>query len=129
MPLFVQLNDKGGQIMPLVNYFKRAVKDNYMNFNGRDSKRQYWMFFAANFILSLLVGWIPVVSWIYCIAIMIPGIAAGVRRLHDTGKSGWYLILDLIPIVGFIIVIVFLCQDGQPEANMYGEVPVDEYLQ
>ena len=62
MPLFVQLNDKGGQIMPLVNYFKRAVKDNYMNFNGRDSKRQYWMFFAANFILSLLVGWIPVVS-------------------------------------------------------------------
>ena len=60
---------------------------------------------------------------------MIPGIAAGVRRLHDTGKSGWYLILDLIPIVGFIIVIVFLCQDGQPEANMYGEVPVDEYLQ
>lgn len=115
--------------MPLVNYFKRAVKDNYMNFNGRDSKRQYWMFFAANFILSLLVGWIPVVSWIYCIAIMIPGIAAGVRRLHDTGKSGWYLLLDLIPIVGFIIVIVFLCQDGQPEANMYGEVPVDEYLQ
>ena len=129
MPLFVRLNNKGGQIMPLVNYFKRAVKDNYMNFNGRDSKRQYWMFFAANFILSLLVGWIPVVSWIYCIAIMIPGIAAGVRRLHDTGKSGWYLLLDLIPIVGFIIVIVFLCQDGQPEANMYGEVPVDEYLQ
>lgn len=108
-----------------LQYYVRAMK-NYTKFDGRDSRKQYWMFFAINFAIACLIGWIPFVGWIYALAVLCPGIGAGIRRLHDTGKSGWYMLISLIPCVGFIVLIVFLAQPGETEANMYGEVPFDE---
>ena len=112
--------------MPLVNYYKRALK-NYTKFDGRDSRKQYWMFVLANFIVSFLLGLIPFVGWIYCLAVLVPGVGASIRRMHDTGKSGWYVLVALIPFVGWIIEIVLLAQPGEAGDNAYGEVPYDEF--
>lgn len=65
-----------------------------------------------------------VLEGLYYLAVLVPGIAVGVRRLHDIGKSGWSILIGLIPIVGPIILIVWFVQKGNPEANEYGEVPI-----
>jgi uncharacterized membrane protein YhaH (DUF805 family) len=71
--------------------------------------------------------WLGVVkaalSGIYSLAVLIPSLAVGVRRLHDTGKSGWWLLLALIPVVGVIVLLVFMCQDSNPGQNQYGPNP------
>ena len=85
-------------------------------------------FYLANIILSyglILIGGptagaLGLIGSLYGLAALIPSIAAGVRRLHDTGKSGWMLLISLIPIVGAIAIIVLLAQPGTPDANEYG---------
>ena len=62
---------------------------------------------------------------IYGLAVLLPGIAVGIRRLHDTDKSGWWLLIGLIPLVGIIVLIVFFATDGQPGPNQYG--PSEKY--
>lgn len=69
---------------------------------------------------DLNYGWIYL---IYCLAVLIPGLAVCVRRLHDIGRSGWYYFLSLIPIIGGIILIVWTCQDGEPGENEWGANP------
>lgn len=71
------------------------------------------------FVINLLLGW----TYIASLACLIPMIALSVRRLHDIGKSGWYYLLILIPIVGAIVLIVWWCQDGKIGRNQYGEDP------
>ncbi len=100
--------------------FGEAIKtcfNKYATFSGRASLSEYWYFFLFTFLLSC----IPVVNFIAGLALLIPGLAVGVRRLHDTGKSGlWYLIC-LIPFVGSIVLLIFFLTPGQPTANEYGE--------
>ena len=91
---------------------------NYANFNGRASRSEYWWFVLFNFIL----GCIPVVNLIAGLALLIPSLALGARRLHDTGRSGWWLLLGLIPF-GALVLIVFFCQESHPMVNEYGPVP------
>ena len=64
-----------------------------------------------------------VILSLYVLAILVPSLAVSVRRLHDIGKSGWFILISLIPIVGSIILLVWACQEGMPEANEYGENP------
>jgi uncharacterized membrane protein YhaH (DUF805 family) len=64
-----------------------------------------------------------VVYVIYALAVLIPGLAVAVRRLHDTDRTGWWILIGLIPIVGFIVLIVFLATDGTPGPNRYGPSP------
>jgi len=109
--------------MQMVTYWKRAVLENYANFSGRATRPEYWWFFLANLILSVVLGFLPFIGNIYSLAVIVPGIAAAMRRLHDTGRSGWWLLLVLIPIVGWIIVIVWLATPGNPEANEHGAPP------
>ena len=109
--------------MQMVTYWKRAVLENYANFSGRATRPEYWWFFLANLILSVVLGFLPFIGNIYSLAVIVPGIAAAMRRLHDTGRSGWWLLLVLIPIVGWIIVIVWLATPGNPEANEQGAPP------
>ncbi|MGN1172458.1 MAG: DUF805 domain-containing protein [Muribaculaceae bacterium] len=92
--------------------------NNYANFNGRASRSEYWWFALFNFIL----GCIPFVNILAGLALLIPSLALGARRLHDTGRSGWWLLLALIPF-GAIVLLVFFCQDSQPMPNEYGPVP------
>ena len=107
---------------------------NYFDFNGRSRRSDYWQVILVNIIIAIILGafsnipWIGrlfwAISWIYSLAALIPGIALGVRRLHDIGKSGLYYLFILIPIVGPILLIVWFVTDSEPGPhNYYGQNP------
>ena len=102
----------------------------YADFSGRARRSEYWWFVLAEIIaLSILYGLTRVSSiflilyFIVALALIIPGLAVTVRRLHDTGKSGWFILLGLIPFVGGIIILIFTVQEGTPGDNQYGPNP------
>ncbi|MEI8000868.1 MAG: DUF805 domain-containing protein [Actinomycetes bacterium] len=117
--------------MVLVNAWKRVVLENYANFQGRANMPEFWWFVLANFIVYVVLGLILAsVSSIffylfilYAIGIIIPNLAVAIRRLHDTGKSGWFILLGIIPCVGSIILLVFYATAGQPTDNQWGPPP------
>lgn len=97
---------------------------NYANFSGRTSVRGYWMAFLVNFIvgivITILVAIIPalaIVSTLYSLAAVIPGLAISVRRLNDAGYRWVHILLGFIPLVGVIILIVLLCKASVPTEN------------
>ncbi|HNW03837.1 MAG TPA: DUF805 domain-containing protein [Oscillospiraceae bacterium] len=103
---------------------------NFALFTGRSGRGDYWRVFAVNlaigFVLGVLSQLLDVFSWIgslYSLAALIPGLALAVRRLHDVGKSGLYVLYALIPLVGWIIVLIPLAQAGDPAENRFGPVP------
>ena len=95
----------------------------YVDFEGRSRRAEYWWAYLMTFVIGLILGWIPVVGWLASLAMIPPSIAIGVRRLHDINKSGWFMLLNLIPIVGQIILIIWFCQEGTIGPNQYGEDP------
>lgn len=95
----------------------------YAEFEGRSRRAEYWWAYLMTFVIGLILGWIPVVGWLASLAMILPSIAVGVRRLHDINKSGWFMLLNLIPIVGQIILIIWFCQEGTIGPNQYGEDP------
>ena len=105
----------------------------YAVFSGRARRKEYWMFALFNVLISLAIGIVlaivgavqaaSVIQGLYQLAILIPGLAVCARRLHDIGKSGWWMLIALIPLVGFIVLLVFLCTDSQPDENDYGPNP------
>ena len=99
-----------------MNWYLEVLKEHAV-FNGRAWRTEYWMFFLINFASGLVFSFLfkvtgfylfTALDTLYGLAVLIPLIAVGVRRMHDTGKSGWNLLLALIPLVGWIIVLVFL---------------------
>ncbi|MDY0191692.1 MAG: DUF805 domain-containing protein [Desulfuromonas sp.] len=107
-----------------------AVLKNYAGFSGRARRTEYWMFFLISFIVSVLLGAVEgvlgspgILSSLYSLAVLIPGLAVSVRRLHDTNRSGWWLLIGLIPIIGAIVLIIFMVQDSNMSANQYGPNP------
>lgn len=114
--------------MELKEWYLKVLKQ-YTDFSGRARRKEYWMFVLANFLISLMLGVIDyfigytVLEGLYSLAVFIPGLAVCVRRLHDIGKSGWWFLIALIPIVGGIWLLVLLCQDSQYDANQWGENP------
>jgi uncharacterized membrane protein YhaH (DUF805 family) len=107
------------------------VFKNYANFSGRLSVGGYWRFVAINIVIYIVLFALVAVSEVffifyglYSLALLVPSLAAGVRRLHDTGKSGWMVLIALIPLVGSIILIVFLASGGDQQPNQYGPPPV-----
>ncbi len=119
--------------MPLINWWKVVVLERFAQFVGRAGRAEFWWFLLANFIVSAILSLLgqastifAVLGAIYGLAVLIPGIAVSIRRLHDTGKSGWFLLLYLIPLVGFIILIVFFATAGNPGVNQYGPPPPSE---
>ncbi len=113
----------------------KALQQNYCNFSGRSSRSEFWWFSLfsciVSWVVSLVVGivsdWnvkaISVGSWIVWFAFILPSLGISVRRLHDIGKSGWWLFISFIPLVGAIILLVWYCKDSQMEPNQYGPVP------
>lgn len=116
----------------LIQNYIEVIKK-YIVFDGRARRREFWLFVLCNLIIGIafnILCLIPVIKWLfyvisvlYSLAILLPGIAVGVRRLHDTNRSGLLLLLCLIPLVGSIIVIVFCAQEGTPGENQYGPNP------
>lgn len=95
---------------------------NYFNFSGRARRKEYWLMMVWNMIFGL----IPIVGWLVVFLSCIGAISLAVRRLHDSGKSGLFLLLGLIPFVGAIILFVFFCQDSERGANKWG--PSSKYI-
>lgn len=110
-----------------MEYYIGAWKK-YADFTGRARRKEFWMFFLFNLIVSVGMNLVDMalgsmlVGTLYSLAVFLPSLAIGARRLHDTGRSGWWQLIALIPIIGIIILIVFYCQDSQDE-NDYGENP------
>lgn len=110
---------------------RRALLENYCNFSGRASRSEYWWFVLFTVILNIVIGiifcWsenaLNIVSGLVGLALLLPGLGLCVRRLHDIGKSGWWLLIALIPVVGSILLIVWYCKDSQMTPNEYGPVP------
>lgn len=117
-----------------MNWYLDAWK-NYANFQGRARRKAYWMFVLFNIIAIIVLGMIEgvvglrgeggygILSGLYSLAIILPGLAVAVRRLHDTGRSGWWLLIGLVPLIGSIVLLVFFVSDGQPGSNQYGPNP------
>ncbi|MGC4111878.1 MAG: DUF805 domain-containing protein [Nocardioides sp.] len=106
----------------------RTCLSKYADFNGRARRSEYWWFALFNLIVSIVMDIIDAVignsilGLLVSLALLLPGIAVGVRRLHDTSRSGWWILIGLIPIVGWIVLIVFFVQDSHPD-NQYGPSP------
>ena len=97
----------------------RACLTRYATFEGRASRSEYWWFILFTFLVSAALNLVSeTASGIFSIAVLLPTLAAGVRRLHDTNRSGWFLLLWLIPIIGWIVVIFWLIQEAR-EPNRF----------
>ena len=138
------------QMMGFGDAVKNAIVNNYANFSGRASRSEYWWFILFNFILGIVLlpvdmalGYDPFAydvmdpyaspsygpaSIFVTLALLLPGLGLMWRRLHDGNRSGWYILLGLIPIINFIgifVLLYFTIAEGQPHANQYGAVPTN----
>lgn len=106
-----------------------AVLKNYTGFSGRANRQEYWMFFLFNaifatvlYVLGIAIG-TEIPYYLYVLAVLLPGLAAASRRLHDTGRSAGWIFIALIPFIGGIILLVFLATAGNTGPNVYGPDP------
>lgn len=118
-----------------MNWYLEALKK-YAVFRGRSRRKEYWYFFLINLIItfillivdkitgtySLQTG-IGLLGSLYSIAVFIPNISVTVRRLHDINRTGWWVLIALIPIIGAIVLLVFMVQDSTPDENRFGGNP------
>lgn len=96
---------------------------NYTNFSGRSTRRDYWIAALINFVISGILSYISkTLGGIFSLITLIPGLAIAFRRLHDINKSGGWIFISLVPLVGWIIYIVFMCTASVDENNQYGEL-------
>jgi uncharacterized membrane protein YhaH (DUF805 family) len=115
-----------------MSWYIKCLK-NYVGFSGRARRKEFWMFFLFNFIFSIAAAIIDQIifrdsnlrlfSSLYSLAVLLPSLAVDVRRLHDTNRSGFWVFLALIPLVGAIILIVWFATEGQRSENKYGPDP------
>tara|TARA_R110000751_G_scaffold120241_3_gene220870 strand:+ start:2116 stop:2526 length:411 start_codon:yes stop_codon:yes gene_type:complete len=119
-----------------MKWYLKVVRDNYANFNGRARREEYWMFVLFNLIFIIAIAMVSGVLaglfdapafmglyMIYALGVLIPSLAVAVRRLHDVGKSGWFYLIGLIPIIGSIWLIVLFVTEGERGTNQYGPDP------
>jgi uncharacterized membrane protein YhaH (DUF805 family) len=121
-----------GEIM---NWYLQALKK-YADFSGRARRKEYWFYILFYLIILVVLAicdgfigttmqgaGIGILTGIYALAVLIPTLAVAVRRLHDTGRSGWWIFIQLVPIVGIFILLYFLVSDSNPGTNAYGPSP------
>lgn len=116
-----------------MQYFIHVLK-NYFVFTGRARRKEYWMFTLFQFLFSLAAlmldaivdpspAGVGLLYGVYTLALLVPSLAVGVRRLHDIGKSGWFMLVAFVPLVGGIWLLVLLCTEGTRGDNEYGPDP------
>ncbi|MGH8869690.1 MAG: DUF805 domain-containing protein [Actinomycetes bacterium] len=113
----------------------RTALSQYATFTGRARRSEYWWFVLFTVLVNIATSIIDavlgsgtasgfgVVSTLASLALLLPSLAVLVRRLHDTGRSGWWVLIGLVPLAGAIVLIVFAVQDSQPAPNQYGPPP------
>ncbi len=118
-----------------MNWYLGVLKK-YAVFEGRARREEYWFFVLFNILISMalaLIDWftgnvdpetgIGLLGGLYAIGVMIPGMAVSVRRLHDTGRCGWWLLITLIPVIGALVFLYFMVLDSNAGSNEYGQSP------
>ena len=132
------------QMMGFMDALTTVFRDKYSTFSGRASRSEYWWSYLGIAVISMVLQIIGIVGGLALgsvneglgalfglaafaglLALLIPSLSVNVRRLHDTGKSGWMLLILLIPCIGFILWLVWMIEDGQPHVNAYGAVPTN----
>ena len=123
--------------MPAFDYYVAAFKK-YAEFHGRARRKEYWFFLLFNIVISIGLSVVDgvtgtmshmshssmgLLSSMYSLAAFIPGLAVTARRLHDTNRSAWWMLIVLLPIIGWIMFLVFLASDSQTTENQYGACP------
>lgn len=115
-----------------MNWYLEVLKK-YAVFSGRARRKEYWMFFLFNIIIAIVLGILDsifslpgILTTLYFLAVLIPGIAVSIRRLHDTGRSGWWLLIGFIPVVGAVVLLIVMVLDSKPGENQYGAYPKTE---
>jgi uncharacterized membrane protein YhaH (DUF805 family) len=116
-----------------MNWYLDVLKNKYAVFTGRARRKEYWMFFLFNLLIAIgiaiiesIIGTGGILGIIFSLAMLVPGIAVTVRRLHDTGRSGWWVLISLVPVIGWIVLLVFMLLDSEPTTNEYGPNPKAE---
>jgi len=114
-----------------MNWYLGVLKK-YAEFNGRARRMEYWMFALFNFIIAIVLNVLttiigePVliaIPALYSLFVLIPGLAVTIRRLHDTGRSGWWILIVLVPVIGGLVLLVFMFLDSDAGDNEYGPNP------
>ena len=124
----------------MIEWYKKVVFENYVNFNGRARRSEYWYYTLVTVIISIILTIIDkttgltfgiaesgIISSVYSLLVFLPGLSVLVRRLHDVGKSGWFFFIVFIPIAGIIWLLVLLCKEGNQGANAYGPDPKNDF--
>ncbi|MHA3789617.1 DUF805 domain-containing protein [Flavobacterium hauense] len=119
----------------MIDWYLKVVRDNYANFSGRARRSEYWWYALCNFLIGAVlqvadyfIGFdIGILGSLYGLAVLVPGLAVFVRRMHDVGKSGWFILLLLLPVIGWIWLLVLLFTEGNQGPNEYGPDPKRPY--
>lgn len=106
-------------------YLKKCFKEDFANFKGRARREEFWYFVLGYGIVSIAVS---ILTWsglsgLLGLVFLVPGLAVGARRLHDTGRSGWWQLLSFVPVIGEIVLLVWFATAGKPEENKWGANP------
>lgn len=120
--------------MKWYEWYIKCVTTDYFNFQGRARRKEYWMFTLFSFIIYMILFIIfakimslpkgyMITAAIYTLAVFFPTLAVTIRRLHDINRSGWWYLLNFIPLIGGLIIFIFLLLDSTPGDNNYGENP------
>lgn len=116
-------------------YYLDVITKKYTEFKGRASRKEYWMYVLFGILISIALGILDgilglstrrglgLLGSLYSLAVLLPGLGIAVRRLHDTNKSGLWLLLVFVPLIGPIVILVFLLLDSQKQDNQYGPLP------
>lgn len=114
--------EKGGFCM---KWYLHVLK-NYRTFQGRATRKEYWMFVLFNFIIwcvlsaiELITDMPPFLRIVYLVAVFIPSLAVTARRLHDIGRSSWWYLINFVPVIGGIWLLILFCQRSEVTANIY----------
>lgn len=114
-----------------MEWYLKVLK-NYAVFEGRARRKEYWMFVLVNLIVEIILSVIgsllhirQFLTGLYSLAVFLPSLAVSVRRLHDSGRSGLWVLIGLIPFIGAIVLLVFFCLDSQEGNNRFGPNPKD----
>ncbi|QHW32962.1 DUF805 domain-containing protein [Paenibacillus rhizovicinus] len=112
-----------------MEWYLKVLRE-YVNFSGRARRTEYWMYILISFVVSIILAIIDAIlgadrllSWLYSLAVLLPSLGVVVRRLHDIGRSGWWYLIILIPVIGAIVILVFTLLDSEPGMNKYGPNP------
>lgn len=119
--------------MQMVNAYLNVVKNNYFQFHGRMARAEFWWFTLMNFLIALALTFIVLLLFamkntdlaiaiigIYYLALLLPSLGTQIRRLHDIGMSGWWILINLVPYIGAIALLIMLILPSKPSGEVYG---------